>query len=159
MAEKAMNLNEVVGMLEEWFSKLPALPANAKDVIVKIAPWLALVFGILGVLVGLGGVATLLGLGALGMAIVPWGGYGAGTAYMAATATGVIYMLVALVASVLELLSFPGLKARKMAGWNYAFYSVVVGVVGAIVAFNFFNAVISALIGLYLLFQVKSYYK
>ncbi|MBI4099716.1 hypothetical protein HY440_01790 [Candidatus Microgenomates bacterium] len=158
MAEKSMNLTDLIGTLEEWFSKLPALPVSAKDVIVKIAPWLALIFGILGVLAGLGGVAALLGLGALGMAVVPLGGYGAGTAYMAATATGVVFMLIALASSVLELLSFPGLKARKMAGWNYAFYSVAVGVIGAIVAFSFFNAVVEAVVGFYLLFQVKSYY-
>ena len=42
----------LIDTLEELFSKAPALPKNAKDFIVGITPWVALVFGVMGVLIG-----------------------------------------------------------------------------------------------------------
>lgn len=135
--------------MEQWFAKLPQLPANVREVLVKIAPWLALVFGVLGVLASLA--ATGL-MAALSPFMVLGGGVGAATG-------GVVGAILALVGSVLMLMAFPGLRDRKMAGWKWSFYSQAVSVVASVVALNLVGAVISALIGFYLLFQIKSYYK
>lgn len=142
-------MDELVKTMEQWFDKLPQLPANVREVLVKIAPWLALVFGVLGVLASLA--ATGL-MAALSPFMVLGGGVGAATG-------GVVGAVLALVGSVLELASFPGLKDRKMSGWKLAFYSEAVGVISSVVALNLVGAVISAAIGFYLLFQIKSYYK
>ena len=135
-------------MMEEWYSQLPALPRNWKDVIVQIAPWLALIFGIIGVLGSLVAVGLLTFLAPF---ILIGGGIGAASG-------GVIGAILALVASVLLLLAFPGTRARKISGWNLLFWSEVASVVSTIVALSV-GGVVGALIGFYILFQIKSYYK
>lgn len=134
-------MDQYMKMMEEWFAKLPSLPVNVKDVLVKIAPWLALVFGILGVLGSLAATGILTALSPL-------------------TATGgIVGAVLALVGSVLMLMAYPGLRDRKMAGWRRSFYSQLVSVVSSVVALNLFGAIVGALIGFYLLFQIKSHYK
>lgn len=130
-------MEKYIKMLEEWFSKLPPLPVNVKDILVKIAPWVSLVFGALGVLGILGAIGILA----------------------AFSPTMMVGAVLALVSSVLMLVAFPGLRDRKMAGWQWSFYSQLASVVSSLVALNFVGALIGALIGFYLLFQIKSYYK
>ena len=130
-------MEEYIKMMESWFAKFPALPANIKDVLVKIAPWLSLVFGILGVL----GI-----LGAMGILAT----------FSASVMAGAV---LALISSVLMVMAFPGLRDRKVAGWKWSFYSQLVSVLLSVVALNFVGALIGGLIGFYLLFQIKSYYK
>ncbi len=149
MAETKMDMDSWIKMIEEWFAKFPPLPTAAKDVLVKIAPWLALVFGILGVLASLAATGIMA---ALSPVIALGGGVGA-------AAGGVVGGILALVGSVLMLLAFPGLRDRKMGGWKYSFYSELISIVSSLVAFNLIGAVIGALIGFYILFQIKSYYK
>ena len=146
---KEMNLDQYITMMEEWFAKLPAFPVAARDIMVKIAPWFALIFGILGVL---GSIAATGFLTVLSPFVALGGGLGV-------AAGGIVAALGGIISSVLMLLAFPGLKARKVAGWKYSFYSEGVSVIAALVSFNLVGAVISALIGFYLLFQIKSYYK
>ena len=136
-------------MMEEWFGKLPNLPKGGRDVLVKIAPWVALVFGILGVLVGLGGLGILSVLSPMMLL-----GSGVG-----ATTGGLLSVAISLVSSVLLVVAFPGLRARKMQGWNMLFWSEVAAVVSSLVALSLVGAVVGAAIGFYLLYQVKSYYK
>lgn len=72
-------------------------------------------------------------------------------------------LVVLAVTAVLSLLAAPGLKAMKKAGWNLLFYSMLVnvayGVVVLFVSYGGFGdmvwALISSLIGAYLLFQVR----
>ncbi|HSD98739.1 MAG TPA: hypothetical protein VLB73_03505 [Patescibacteria group bacterium] len=136
-------------MMEEWFGKLPSLPKGGRDVLAQVAPWFALIFGVLGVLAGLGGLGILSVLSPMMLL-----GSGLGT-----TANTLLSVAIALVGSVLMLVAFPGLKKRKMQGWNLLFWSEAVSFVSSLVAFSFVGGVIGALIGFYLLYQIKSYYK
>lgn len=145
MAAKSQSWTVV---LEEWFGKLPPLPKSAQQAIVNITPWLALVFGILGVL------ASLAGLGIVGVfspLIALGGGFGAASGSL-------LGMLLALVGSALLLAAFPGTKARKLQGWNLLFWSEVVSVVSSLASFSL-SGVVFALIAFYLLYQIKPYYK
>lgn len=135
-------------MMEEWFMKLPSLPKSATDVLVKITPWIALIFGILGVL------ASLAGLGIL-TALSPFVMMGNG---LGGTATSLLTAVLSLVSSALLLAGFPGTKGRKMQGWNMLFWSEVVSTVSSVILLSL-SGVIGALIGFYLLYQIKSYYK
>lgn len=146
---KQMNVDQYIKMMEGWFGKFPALPKSATDVLVKIAPWIALIFGVLGVL---GSLAATGILAALSPFVALGGGLGV-------AAGGVVGGILALVGSVLMLMSFPGLRDHKMAGWKWAFWSQAVSVLSSVVMLNLVGAVISALIGFYLLFRIKSYYK
>ncbi len=135
--------------LEGWFAKAPALPKSATDVLVQIAPWLALIFGVLGVLASLAATGLMTALSPM---MLLGGGVGAATG-------GIVGAVLALVSSVLMLVAFPGLRDRKMAGWKYSFWSEAVSVVSSVVALNLVGAVIGGAIGFYILFQIKSYYK
>lgn len=131
-------------MLEELFKKAPALPSSAKDVLVKIAPWIALIFGILGILVGIGaaGISPLALFGGVG-----------------ASMTVLISGVLLLVSSVLMLIAFPKLKAMKFEGWRLIFWANAISIVSTIVTLDIVGAVVSFLVGFYILFQIKSYYK
>lgn len=140
------SINSLVPMMEGWFKPLPKLPANIVDFLVMIAPWLALVFGIIGVL----GTISALGFFA---AFAPYAMmYGAGRAGLWQVA-----VIGGLISSVLTLLAFPGLKAMKINGWTMLFWAEVVSVVSTVVGMNI-GGIIGALIGFYILFQVKARY-
>ncbi|PIP86228.1 hypothetical protein COT86_01975 [Candidatus Collierbacteria bacterium CG10_big_fil_rev_8_21_14_0_10_43_36] len=130
--------------------KAPALPKSVKDILVSIAPWFELVgaiFSLPALFAIFGFSATLYG--------TPYGGYMMGRAgYGFSLAT--VFLMVGMV---LMILAIPGLFKRSKMGWNYVFYSVLVNAVYSLVTFNFFGLIVSSLISLYLLFQVKSYYK
>ena len=132
----------------EQFKKLPPLPANWKDVIVNIVPWLALIFGLIGVFGSLAAVGVLT---FLAPAVLLGGG-------ASVASGGIIGAVLALVASVLMVAAFPGTRAKKMSGWNLLFWSETVSVISSVIAFSI-AGVIGALIGFYILFQIKSYYK
>lgn len=138
----------LITTVEDWFKKLPNLPKNIQEVIVTITPWIALIFGILGVL---GGVAGLGILTAFSPVLVL-----GGSAY--STGTGIISVILGLASAALLLMAFSGTKAKKLKGWNFLFWSEAVNVVAALIAFSV-GGVVFSLIGFYLIFQIKSYYK
>lgn len=146
---KSFNEKTFVDTLEEWFSKLPALPVSIKEILVQIAPWLALIFGILGV------VGSIAATGLLTV-LSPFAALGGG---LGLTLGGIVGSLIALAGSVLMVMAFPGLRDRKAIGWRWSFWSETVSVVGSILGLNLVGAVLGALIGYYLLFQIKGYYK
>lgn len=150
MAEtKQLTVDSSIKTMETWFSKLPTLPANVREVLVKIAPWVALIFGILGI------VASIAATGVLAV-LSPMVALGGG---LGVAAGGVIGGLLALVGSVLMVMAYPGLRDHKMAGWRWSFWSETVSVVASLIALNLVGAVVGGLIGYYILFQIKSYYK
>jgi len=57
------------------------------------------------------------------------------------------------------LMAFSPLKKRKVSGWNMLFYIEVLYVVSDLVNVRIASAVISAVIGFYLLFQIRAAYK
>lgn len=150
--------NQLVRPLEEMYAKAPSLPIGVKDFIVMVAPWVALILGLLSVV---GFAFSLLGLGALG-ALAPLGGTSVNLAGI-----GLVSAVLGLVSGVLMLLAFRPLQRRALRGWNLIFWVLVVGFVSSVVVnvLYFFTvvgiviAVIWLLIQLYFWFQVKSYYK
>lgn len=145
-------VNQLEKTLDEYFGKkAPALPHNIKEIIVKIAPYLA----ILGVILSLPAIFLLLGLGSLATVIAPFGGPSAVTA----VPTMWIGILLLIPGVILEAMAIPGLFARKAVAWKYMFWAQLISVVSPLVQFNIVGALIGAVIGFYILFQVKSFYK
>lgn len=136
--------NDIVATLEDFYAKAPDLPQNAQETLVTILPWLALIFGLLGLLVGLGavGVSPLALLGGIHMAF-----------------NVLLSGVLTIASSVLLLMAYPGLQKRRYIGWKYSFWSEAVSLLGAVLSFNIVGGIIGALIVYYLLFQVKSHYK
>lgn len=141
----------IVDMLEELFAKAPSLPKNAKDVIVKITPFIAIIFGILGILGAIGGLGLFTFFSPLALLGGPSG--------IASYGTGFISALFWLAASVLLLAAYPGTKANKISGWSMLFWSEVVSLAGSVISMSLVGGIIGALIAFYLLYQIKPYYK
>ncbi|RJQ36942.1 hypothetical protein C4559_04395 [Candidatus Microgenomates bacterium] len=138
----------IIGTFEQFFVKAPALPANAKEIIVKITPILSLVFGVLGILASLGGLGLLT-------AFSPVAAVGGVPSYGLGFVSAILWLL----GAVLLLLAFTGTKARKISGWNFLFWSELVNVAGSFISMSFISGIIGGLITFYILFQIKSYYK
>lgn len=138
----------VIDQVGNLFDKLPALSRDAREIIVKITPWIALIFGVLGVLGALAGFGVLTVFSPLAMM-----GGGAG-----AVGAGIVAAVLWLVSSALLLAAFPGTRKNQTKGWNFLFYSEVVSLVATFVSFSF-SGIVFALIAFYLIFQIRSYYK
>lgn len=151
MAKTITGSNQLITILEEQFKKAPQLPGSWRETIVSITPWIALIFGILGVLTS---------LGALGMSsvvsplLVMGGGVKGASGYF-------ISILLSLVSSALLLASYPGTKKRLYKGWTFLFWSEIVSIVASLLGGvgGIISAIIFGGIALYILFQIKSYYK
>lgn len=143
--------SDVMGFLNYYLvEKAPfSLPQGLVDFLVKVAPWVALVLGILGAI----GALALFGIGSiLGPFVVLGGGTAAlGSTFLAAVFSGII--------AVLYLMSFTGLKNRKLSGWNMLFYVETLYIISDLVSVRIASAVLSAVIGYYVLFQIRSAYK
>ncbi len=142
MAEKKET--DYIKMLEDLFAKAPALPKNIQEVLVQITPIFALIFGILGIIAGLSWFGSA--------PIIAFIGVRPGFLTLL---TGVL----TIAASVILLLAYSKVKARKMEGWRLLFWSEVVNLLSSLVVGGIVSVIIGALIGFYLLFQIKSYYK
>lgn len=137
---------DFIGFLDYYLvRKAPfQIPDGAREWIVRYGPWIMLVLLVLSL------PALLFALG-IGTFLIPFGGFGYATGFGVAT----LFVIVALG---LRALSLPGLFARKMSGWQLAFYATLVDFVGSLLAGSIVGAVVGALIGLYILFQVRSLY-
>jgi hypothetical protein len=144
---KNNSVDSYIDVVGEYFKRLPELPRGGREAVVAITPWLALIFGIIGVLAALAGLGIFTFLGSLALVT---GARGAGS--------GLIVVLLGLISSVILLVAFPGTQKRQEKGWKFIYYSEVVGLITDIVTLSLLG-VIAALIGFYFLYQIRSYYK
>lgn len=147
----------LVASFEGVFKGLPHLPKAWVDFLVKVAPWLT----------GLGGVMSVIG----GLQMMVMSGRRSALWSMIDSYAGIgrSYFVVAgammLLMGVLYLMAFKPLKANKMTGWMYIFWgqvlSVVMGVVSMVYSYGggIVGTLIGAAIGFYILFEVKPRYK
>ena len=149
MATANASLSNLETTLNEYFVKKAPfqLPVGVKEFIVSFGPWITLVMLVLSVPI----ILAAIGLGAI---LAPFAVLGGANA--AAFTVGTVFSLATLV---LEAMALPGLFKRKKAGWNLLFYASLVSVAGALVALELVGAVLSAVIGWYFIFQVRSMYK
>ena len=150
---------DLVSILEPYFTKQAPfqLPVTFRKAIVQWMPWVNVVIGLL--LLPL--VLAVLGLGSLAAGLATSVGETVGPMYW-------ISMLVLIASIALLFITFPGLQARKLSAWKLVFWAdilyFVYNVVGGLgnpltLINNLIGGVVSLLIGLYVLYQIKSYYK
>jgi len=145
-------IKELLKPLKELYVKAPALPKNATDVLVSVAPWIALVFGALAVLAGIGGLGIFTAFSPLASMYA-----GAGFSVLL-----LVSAVVAIVEGAVMVLAFAPLKNRKVRGWNLLVVSEVLAVLSSVVSLRVGDvvwALVGAAIAFYILFQVESYYK
>ena len=144
MAEQ--QLQGLIATLDEYLVKKAPfqIPEGGKEFIVRFGPWISLVL----LLMALPLLLVALGLGTI---VAPF----IGVSYAAGFG---IAAILALVQIVLFGMALPGLFARKMAGWTFLLYAELVGFVGSILSGSIIGGIIGTLIGLYILFQVRTKY-
>jgi hypothetical protein len=131
-------------------TKAPALPADIKSLIVKILPYLVA----LGVIMSVVGLVAMLNIFSFGLP------YYAGM--MGYSNLGVFYYLsigYSVIAMIIEFLALPGLFKPSRVGWNWLFIASILGLIYGVVTLNIFSIIMTFILGLYPLFQIKSYYK
>lgn len=147
----------------EWFKQAPHLPKEFTKWLAENAWWLTLI----GVVIGLLAIFPLLGLTLFASALTA-----TYSAYYPYAQSGLVqaslwvslafYVLLV----VIEAFAISPLKGLKKRGWDLLFLATLVSVVSSVVsaALNYsvvglFGAAIGALIGLYVLFEVRGYFK
>lgn len=146
-------IHQLETMLEGYMvKKAPfTLPMEVKEFIAKVAPYLIIIFAIMALPL----ILTALGLSA---AFTPFammgGGWGLGWGFRT-----IVSLAVAVVTLVLEVMAVPGLFKRTKGAWRLLFYVSIVSLVGSILSVNIVGGILSAIIGWYVLFQVKELYK
>jgi hypothetical protein len=162
-------MQQVEDTLNEWFVKKAPyqLPENARQIIVRAAPWVNLILAVL-LLWGAWITYHLLTLtdGLLNYSNSLSTAYGYG-AVAPTTISPFLWLglVLMVVEAVVLFIAFPALRARQKSGWNLLFYTGLLNVVyGLVIAVGGMDlgrlimAVLSSLVGLYLLFQVRSYF-
>lgn len=128
--------------------KAPSLPDNIKELIVKYGPYLSLIM----VVLTLPAIAFAFGLSSLFAPFAYLGGVRYGSTFGIGTLFSIAFI-------VLNLIALPGLFKRKLASWNFLFYATLVNAVYQLLSLSLGNLIIGTAISLYILYQVKSYYK
>lgn len=144
------NLTELEKMLSMYLvDKAPALPVGFKEVLVKIAPYLAIV----SVVVSVPSILSMLSASRMISRSMYWAIYSTGFGYHYYVA------LITMVAvTILQGLAIPGLFSRTKQAWNYLFYAMLVSALSSLLQLNLLSMVIGFLISGYFLFQLRSYY-
>lgn len=148
--------------LVDFFKTWPRLP---KEVTKFLADW-AWLFTLIGVIVGVVGIISLLSIAFLGTALLSQavGVVGAGIGIIA-TVGLIVSLLFSIVILYLEAMAINPLKDKKKKGWDYIYWAMLLNiasaVVSAVLTLNFIGLIYSAIfvvIGVYILFEVRSYF-
>ncbi len=135
-------------LYEYLYNKLPHLPNEWRELLVKIAPYITILFVVLSIPV----ILAALGVGAFLSPLVAMGG---GIGAVAGFSVAIIVFAVSVV---LEAMAIPGLFSRSKSGWQLMYYSTLINAIYNFVTFNLFGFILGTALSLYLLFQVKSHY-
>ncbi len=155
--------------LESLFKGAPKLSEGVKEALARWVPWITLFLGV----VGLWAAYTLWHWAHTANSLVNYvntlsQAYGGSTVTAGKMTVGIWAGIVILaVESIIYLMAFGPLKARKARGWDLMFYAILLNAVygfallftdyGAGVG-SFIGYLIGTVIGLYFLFQLKSKY-
>lgn len=149
-------LTKLMSQLETAFTSVPHLPESVTTFLGKIAPWLVVIGGAMGIY---GSISTI----SYGLGMSP---YAAAWAELFQTYPRAYFLIVGLLqlfSSILSVLAFSPLKAYQLRGWKIMalnqVFSVAIAVVGVVFApASILYPVFSVLLGYYILFEMKPLY-
>jgi hypothetical protein len=129
-----------------FLQKFPPFSEPVKEFVVQYGPYFILIlsvlglmglftaFGIMGAISGMGSVSTEFGI-----------------SFYLNVALGVFVLI-------MYLMAFSPLRARKRSGWNLLYYALLIGLLSNIVQLNIFVALVSGVLGFWVLFQIREKY-
>ena len=137
---------DVIGFLDYYLVKKAPIqiPDEGRELIVKWGPWITVILLALMLPLAL----AVLGLGSF---LTPFGGYGYAASFGVAAAFLLLHFA-------LMILALPGLFARKMTGWRLMFYAQVTWLLESFLSYAIGTGILTALVGFYILFQVRRKY-
>jgi hypothetical protein len=145
-------LNDTFGQLDGYAEqlrvKLPLAPPGLLDGYMRFAPWIAIIFGVLGVLVSL---VALVGSTILGPLLVMFGSPGTGFGL-------IVGSLFALASAVLEFIGGWLMLQRKATGWWLLAIGLAVSLLTNLVHASVVGLIVLLLIA-YVHLQVKPNYR
>ena len=150
-------LSQLEGILEEYMvQKAPfSLPQEVKEFLAKVSPYLIIVFAVMALPL----IFAALGLTAILSPFAMMGGYGYGYGFVWGYGA-IVGLAISVITVIMEIIAVPGLFKRTQAAWKLLFYASVVSLIGTILSFSgLVGGIIGAIIGWYILFQVKELYK
>jgi hypothetical protein len=148
-------LSQLEALLDEYMvTKAPfALPPEVKEFIVKVSPYLVIIFAVMALPL----ILAALGLTAILTPFAMMGGYHYGFGWGFSATIG---LAISVITIIMEIAAVPGLFKRTEGAWRLLFYTSIVSLIGTIISFSgLLGGIIGAIIGWYILFQVKELYK
>lgn len=147
-------LQQVEDLLELYlYKKVPAVPENVREVLVKVAPWA----NVVGIVFGIMALPLLFAALGLGSMLAPFAALGGVSGVQFGT-TLLISTLFVIPVLVLQIMAAKGLFNKEAKGWRYLFYAVQLSAVQSIIGFSVMG-VLWAAVFIYLLFQIRSEFK
>lgn len=143
----------IMSQLENFFDtylhkKAPFhIPPAGKEFIVKFGPWITLVLMLLAIPVILAGLGLMA---AFSPAIMAYGQYS--TQYL-------LQSVLSLVVLIMEAVALPGLFKRSLSGWKLVYYAALLSAVGQLITFSIVALIVDLVITMYVLFEIRDYYK
>lgn len=143
-------INQLEVLLDEYMVKKAPfqIPVKGKELLAKIVPYIIIIAAV----VAIPAILAALGLSAVFAPIAALGGHVWGFGVM-------ISLVFSIAALVVELRAVPGLFKRTKSAWRLVFYATIISLIGSLISFNIVGGLIGAVIGWYLLFQIKDMYK
>ena len=130
--------SQLEGYVEQLRSRLPAAPENLIDIYVSWAPWVAIVFGALGVL-------AFLVLSALTTVALPFLAL-AGASGIHAGGMALVESLIGIVISVIEIVGGIMMLQRRELGWWLLAFGIAVGILTNLLHVAVLSLVVTLLI-------------
>jgi len=142
------SFNQADSALDQLRVKLPAAPPGLLDGYMNVVPWIAIIFGVLGVLISL---VALVGSTALGPLMVLFGAAGSGL-------TLILGSLLSLAAAAIDVVGGWLMVQRRATGWWLLAIGYVVGMLSSLVHISILGLIFWVIIA-YLHLQVKPNYR
>lgn len=144
------NLNQLEEVLEKYLvDKTPSIPDDWKELIVKFAPYLT-IFGLIFL------APTILGAFGFGAYFLSFNPF-YGRAFFGFNYW--LHILFVTIEVVFMALAVSPLFKKEEKGWRYLYYGALVSGVSSLISFDLVGFIVGTGLSLYVLFQVKEYYK
>lgn len=152
---------EFIKKIEKYFKDLPHLPKNLTEALVNFSPVLAIIGAVLSAIAGLMSLKFAV-FGPMGSEFLR----AVGVDYSGLRLSSLVMAVYQALSAVLLYLAYKPLKSRKLIGWIYTFWLVVLGIVFQVVSLflGHFNTssvlgiVIGMAISFYMLFELKPFF-
>lgn len=136
----------LVNFLDTLYSKLPSFSQELRQFLIKILPWIALIFGLL---ITFASIMDIIGTPFLSV-LSPGEGVGIFQKLMIVNVIGVFE-------GVFMLFAFKPLKRKQKKGWRLLFWSQLLWIIAALISLS--PSFILGFIFFYPLFQVRESYR